>query len=272
MDLFDVVKACFRRWYVLLPLLLITGWYSYNVYAGVKPVYYSQAIVGLAPPGYRVDTAPTGQPLPRNGLMDIGGAPLLANMAALGLREPTVVNRVVALGGLPDYTARLFPVPANAQPIPLVMIEETAPDPAAATKTLELVSDEMSSSLESIQKQANVPPEMMVEAFVVSPPSTPVAAMPTRTRSTASIAVAGIGLSILATVLVDVLLVRRRQRTKLHAQTPSDDEQSPADNRTSSRAPSAPPDQRIGVTNADQKPDAKGEEPESSRSDVADAR
>ena len=162
-DLFDVLRSCFRRWYVLLPLLLITGYYTYGVYTSVKPVYYTQAVVGLAPPSFRLDQAVAGQPVPRNGLLDIGGAPLLANMAALGLRETSVVNHVVALGGSQTYTAKLFPVAANQQPVPLVMIEETAPDPASATKTLELVTDEMSSVLEQIQKQANVPPEMAVD-------------------------------------------------------------------------------------------------------------
>src|SRR4029077_1558583 len=98
------------------------------------------------------------------------------------------------------------------QPVPLVMIEETAPDPASATKTLELVTDEMSSVLEQIQKQANVPPEMAVDSFVVSPPSDPIAAMPTRTRSTATIGVAGLGLAVLVAVLTDVLLGRFRKR------------------------------------------------------------
>lgn len=237
LDLFDVVRSCFRRWYILIPLLLITAWYSHQVYTSVKPMYYSQAVIGLAPPSYRVDQAVEGAPVPRNGLLDIGGAPLLANMAALGLREPSVANRVVALGGLPDYTARLFPVPATSPPIPLVMIEQSAPDPASATKTLELVANEMSSALERIQKQAKVPADMTVTSFVVSPPSEPIAAMPSRTRSTAAIAVAGIGLTVLVTVLVDVLMVRRRKRIATPPHALTDREQSPSPDDTSGDVP-----------------------------------
>jgi hypothetical protein len=242
-DLFDVVRSCFRRWYVLLPLLLITAWYGHQAYAAVKPVYYSQAVIGLAPPNTRVESAAPGQPLPRNGLLDTGGATLLANMSALGLREPAVVDRVVAAGGLHDYSAKLFPVPATAPPIPLVLIEVLAPDPAAATKTLELVSNEMTASLETVQRQAGVPADMMVGSFVVTPPSVPIAAMPTRTRSTASIFVAGLGLSVLVTVLVDVLLVRLRKRIKVAPQAPSSSgplpssEHTPGDDRTPTNAP-----------------------------------
>jgi hypothetical protein len=236
-DLFDVVRSCFRRWYVLLPLLVITAWYSHQVYAAVKPVYYSQAVIGLAPPSFRVDQAAAGQPVPRNGLLDVGGAPLLANMSALALRQPAVVDRVVAAGGLANYSAKLFPVPETSPPIPLVMIEDAAPDPAEATKTLELVTNEMTASLESIQKQARVPAEMMVDSFVVSPPSPPIAAMPTRTRSTIAIFVAGLGLSVMFTVLVDVLLVRRRKRIEAGPQAPSGSERLSSPDRTPSDVP-----------------------------------
>ena len=227
MDLFDVVRACFRRWYILLPLLLITGWYTHQVYTAVKPVYYSQAVIGLAPPNSRLDQAVLGQPVPINGLLDSGGPPLLANMAALGVRQPAVVYRVVAAGGLPDYSAKLFPGPPNTPPLPLIMIEETAADAAAATKTLGLVTDEVTASLQSIQQQAGVPAEMMVASFVVSPPSRPVAGMPSRTRATASVFVAGLGLTVLVTVLVDVLLVRRRKPKIRRRRGPEVDELSP---------------------------------------------
>lgn len=220
MDLFDVMKSCLRRWYVFIPFLMLTVWYSHNVYTSVKPVYYSQAVIGLAPPSFRVDQAAPGQPVPRNGLLDIGGASLLANMTALGLRDASVVNRVVALGGLPDYVARLFPVPPTAPPIPLIMVENTAAEPAMAAKTLEIVTNETTSVLDRIQKQANVPPDMVVQTFVVSPPTKPVAAMPSRTRSTASVAVAGIALTVVGTVLLDVALTRRSRRRPESPRTP----------------------------------------------------
>lgn len=212
MDLFDVVRACFRRWYILLPLLAITGIYTYQVYSSVQPVYYSQTVIGIAPPNQRVDTVPAGQPIPRNGLLDVGGASLLAHMAALGLHQSTVVNRVVAAGGEANFDAKMFPVPATSPPIPLVMIDIAAPNPEAATKTLDLAAMELRESLENIQSQASVPPDMMAQSFLVAPPNEPTPAMPSRTRATASIMMAGIGLTILVTVVADVLLSRRKRR------------------------------------------------------------
>ena len=218
MDLFDVARSCARRWYLCLPLLLIVGWFSYDAYSTVKPVYYAHAVVGLTPPSTKIYSPPQGVALARNGLLDIGGADLIANMTAVGLREPSALDGVVAGGGLPDYTSRLFPLPSGTQPLPMVMIEETAADPAAVTRTLELVIAQADKTLRRLQQQARVPEEEMVTPFVVSPPSVPTAGMPSRTRSTVAIFVAGAGLTVIATVFADILLSRlsaamRRRRS-----------------------------------------------------------
>lgn len=228
MDLFDVVRSCFRRWYVVLPLLFITAWYSLNVYSSVQPVYYANTVLGVAPPSVTVETTvradtTTSNEVRRNGLLDVGGATLLANLTALALRDQSVLNRVVAAGGLPTYTSEVFPTPAGTPQLPLVMIEETSADPVAVSKTLELVSAQAEVTLRTLQQQAGVPEDQMVAPFVVSPPSVPGAAMPTRTRSTIAIFVAGAGLSVLFAVLADVLLTRRKTRAAAgrHAVAPA---------------------------------------------------
>lgn len=226
MDLFDVARSCARRWYVFLPLLLITAWFSYGNYNAVQPVYYSQAVIGFAGPSARVEYAEAGTPISRNGLLDVGGADLLANMTSLGLREPAVVDAVVAGGGLPDYISRMFPTPAGVGPIPLVMIEETNSNPAAVTRTLELVVAQAAETVENLQKQARVPQDQMATPLIVMPPSAPAAAMPSRARSTVAIFVAGAGLTVIATVLADILLSRltsrRRQQTAASAEVRSE--------------------------------------------------
>jgi hypothetical protein len=213
-DLFDVIKSCLRRWYLLLPLLLLVAWYSHSTYSAVKPVYYAQTVIGLAPPSVRIDDTPPGVPLPRNGLLDVGGAQLIANMTALGLVEPSAVAGVEAGGGSPDYTARMFPVPASSPTLPLVMIEITSDKPANASKTLDLAIQQAAVTVRNLQQQAQVPDDQMVSSFVVSPPSTPGAVMPSRTRATISIFAAGAALAVVLTVLVDVLLTRRKSRVE----------------------------------------------------------
>lgn len=215
MDLFDVLRSCARRWYVLIPLLLIVGWFSHSVYSAAKPVYYASAVIGISPPSVRIDDVPAGVPLPRNGLLDVGGAALIANMTAVGLQDPSVVDRVVAAGGLPTYAAKMFPVPATMGQLPLIMVEVTDPDPAAVTRTLDLVVAQTQVTLRNLQQSARVPDDQMVAPFIVSPPGPPAAATPSRTRSTIAIFVAGAGLAVLVTVLADVMISRLVARRRL---------------------------------------------------------
>lgn len=219
MDLFDVVRSCFRRWYLVLPLLLITAWLSYHIYSAVKPVYYSNAVVSLAQPNSRLDQSQLGVPVPQNGLLESGGAPLIANLVVFGLRDPSVVEQVVAAGGQGDYTAKMFPVDSGMQQLPLIMIEATESDPAAAAKTVQLAVAQADPALRNLQQQAGVPDDQMVRALSVSPPSAPAAATPSRTRSTIAIFLAGAGLSVLLGLMSDVLLTRYTGSRRNHRPT-----------------------------------------------------
>lgn len=224
MDLFDVVRSCFRRWYIVLPLLAMTAWFCHHMYTSVKPVYYSNAVISMAPPGTRTDVSPNGSPVPRNGLLDVGGAGLIANLTAIGLRDPSVIAQVVAAGGQPSYFARIFPVPPNSPQLPLILIEATEADPAAASTTVEAVVAQADPTLQRLQQQANVPDDQMVKSFTVSPPSVPTPGVPSRTRSTIVVGVAGAGIAVLVAVVVDLLLLRwksrRQKRRQSRVQTP----------------------------------------------------
>jgi hypothetical protein len=189
------------------------------MYKSAKPVYYSSATIGVAAPSTKMDIAPQGVAVPHNGLLDIGGATVIANMAAIDLHSPAVVERVVAAGGQADYTSGMFWVPPTSPQLPMVTISATEPDPAAALKTVELVVAQADSTLRTLQQKANVPDAQMVTPLVVSPPSAPVAGMPSRIKSTIAIFAAGVGIVILAGLLVDVLLMRRKARRQERPQT-----------------------------------------------------
>ncbi len=222
MDLFDVAKAVFRRWYVVVPLILVAAWYSNDMYHSVKPVYYSNAVLSIAPPSFRVDQNLDGTPVPRNGLIDIGGATLITNLTALGLKDPVVVGKVLQGGGQPDYGARVFPVPPNSPELPLVMIEATESTPDSAAKTVQLVVAEANSTIYNLQQQAAVPEDQMVKVFVASPPSAPIAGIPSRTRATLAVLAGGIGLALLIGVLADIFINRLKRRWQKRPKQPAE--------------------------------------------------
>jgi hypothetical protein len=137
---------------------------------------------------------------------------MIANMATISLKQPAVVDRVVEGGGLPNYGAQMFPVPATMPQLPLIWVEATNEDQTQVTKTLEIVVQQTAVALQNLQQQAQVPSDQMVTSFVVQPPSVPAKGLPSRTRSTVAIFVAGAGLAVLAAVVLDVLLTRRKAR------------------------------------------------------------
>ena len=212
MDLFDVVRACFRRWYVIVPLALVSTWAAYHAYSSVKPVYYSNTVVGLAPPNAQIQYAQPGVPVPRNGLLDAGGPTLIANLAVLGLRDSSVISHVVAGGGSPNFNVIMFPVPPNTPPVPLITIDTSTSDPDTASKTVSLVAAEADGVLKIVQQQAGVQGDLMVRAISASPPSRPVYGVPSRTRATVSIFLAGILISVVAAVAADSAMTRRAER------------------------------------------------------------
>jgi hypothetical protein len=225
-DLFDVIRSCFRRWYVVLPLLLATAWFVHHTYTAVKPVYYSSAVVGIAPPNSTVQYGEPGAAVPRNGLLETGGAMLIMNMAVLGFDDPSVRAQVVAGGGKADFVVKMFPSPASGagpqEQLPLIMIEATEDDPNSAARTIELAAAQADPVMRNLQQQAGVPDALMAHALSASPPSAPIAAAPSRTRSALYLSALGAAIAILVGVVVDVLLMRRKMRLQVQRQTGND--------------------------------------------------
>ena len=220
MDLLDVVRSCIRRWYVVLPLLAVTAWVAYSQYTSVRPVYYANAVVGLAPSNEQVQYNSDGSPIPRNGLLDVGGAELVMNLVVLGYDDPAVKERVVAGGGVGNFTVRMFPgADSSGQPqqaqLPLIMVEATESDPATVVKTVSLAASQANSVLIAVQQQAGVPDLQMAKAIQASQPQA-VMGTPSRRKSLAVTLVFGIALAILAGIAADAFLSRlqkwRRER------------------------------------------------------------
>lgn len=209
MDLFDLAKACARRWYVFVPLMLATIFVGYRAYTGVEPVYYSTTTVGLANPS--VTGVQTGSEVRENGLVSAGGAVLLSNILAMSLKDESISRQVAAAGGDPNYTASVFELGIPGQQLPLVTITATTPDPGISTKTVELVAAQAVPLLKQMQQSAGVPEDQMLISYSVVPLGDPVQATPSRTRSTVALLLACTGLSVVATALLDSLMLRRKR-------------------------------------------------------------
>jgi len=251
-DLFDVLRSCIRRWYVVIPLLAITGWYAYTQYTSVRPVYYANAVVAAAPSNEQVQFSPDGNPVPRNGLLDVGGPELIMNLVVLGYDDPAVRAQVVAGGGLDNFTVRMFPgtpiAGAQQTQLPLIMIEATEPDAASAVKTIDLAAAQADPVLIGVQQRAGVPDFQMVKAILASKPQA-VMGTPSRNKSLLVTVMFGVLAAVLAGVGVDALINRlrrwrddRRPRTSSPAEAPEPKAKDSQSNEGAHSTVSAPRD------------------------------
>ena len=217
-NLLKVIRACARRWYIVLPILAVSVWYAFGYYTSIKPVYYANAVVAATSSNEQTPYSGDGRAVPRNGLLDIGGASLIMNMVVLGFDDPGVRAGVVEAGGKGNFTARMFPSPPGAvqAPLPLIMIEATEPDADSATKTVELAADQVDPILATIQGQAGVPRPQMVRAVKASTPKA-VVGIPSRNKTTILIFAGGAGLAVLVALGADALINTLGQRRERRA-------------------------------------------------------
>jgi hypothetical protein len=218
MDALDVLRACYRQKYVVLLLLLIVAWIVFHPHNSAKPAYYSDTIVGLAPPNLQWPIGCDRVPAPRNGLLEIGGEDLVTSMAVFAFNQPSVKAQVVAGGGSANFFAEMAKtIDTAGKPgpdKPLIRIEAIAEDPHVAQKTAQLAAAETDRILADLQQEAGVPNDQMVKAIAITPASVPVT--PTQSPRKLAIyrAMIGIAVVIFVSVGVDSVFSRRRRRHK----------------------------------------------------------
>lgn len=218
MDFFDVARICAKRWYVFLPLLLVTAWYTYSSYTSVKPVYYVSSVVSIAPPNQR--SSYSAQPAEVNGLLEAGGPTLITNLAVIAGNDSAFIDKVAAAGGQRNFVVKNFPTPFGVQvPLPLIMLETYSGDSYSAIKTIEIAATQIDGLFSDLQRSAGVADSQMAHAIVASAPKS-VQAMPSRNRSAAGKFLGGLGIAVLASVVTDgfVTRVQRGKKTRLETQ------------------------------------------------------
>lgn len=236
MDLFDVARITAKRWYVFIPLALITAFFAYQAYSGVKPQYYTSVSVGLVSPSVKdvaVQSSPSDPVFQvSNGLQDAGGVSLLANLLSIGLRDASVQAQVRAAGGSGSYSSEVFNLP-NAGQLPIVVVSSQGPSAQGVFDTVNLVAQQAEPTLRGIQAQAGVPDSRLISAFPLSAVPEPVGGLPGRTRETATLAVAGLAGAVVASVLFDAVVVRIGRSRRKDGRGERDTEEL-ADDRTES--------------------------------------
>lgn len=224
MDLFTIVGAMLRRWYITVPLLMLVMFFSYLAYAAVDPLYSSsRSIVVLPsldeaaaelPEDEPESAAEVDNPYSGQGGSRFAVAVLTRNINSTAFEERLQLDPDVAL----SYEAN------SSSNQPMIHVEATAPSEEAVHALLDSVVVEAADVLDEFQAEAGAPE---VTRYRIAPavPAGPVEdATPSRLRGAGAIAVLGGAMTAALVVLGDTLLASRRRRREYaaaHAESPS---------------------------------------------------
>jgi hypothetical protein len=196
MDLWSSLR---RRWILACSLLLLTLVGTTYALLKLPSTYQStSSVVFLAP---------------KNAAKAYGGNPYLAfesslNVTADVVRYGTNDTRTVSLLSSEGYTATYLVTDATDTSGPVLIATVTGKNKAMVEHTLYGVTNEIGTKLEELQ--TNITPSNKIHSLVITYNQKPTVLSSKKARPISVVAGAGVALSIGIPLLVDAVLIRRR--------------------------------------------------------------
>ncbi|MEV5691844.1 hypothetical protein [Micromonospora globbae] len=208
MDLWDLTRLLFRRWYVALPILLASVLTAALVGQSVKPDYRSTGNLVLIPAPGPVEPANPKQPTaerPKNPWGDLG-LEALGNAAILKVLDQKTLKGLADSGLSDSITVQVTPR------APILYVEAVGNSPAQATATVREVIRLLVAEVAEQQKGFGVLPQDTITTLTLTD-GADVEAVTSKVKRVL-VVIVGLGLLITAagTIAVDVLLRRRQRR------------------------------------------------------------
>ncbi|GLP69815.1 hypothetical protein TUSST3_64360 [Streptomyces sp. TUS-ST3] len=208
MDLAEIFRVMRRRWYVLLPGLLLTIGLTVAVAITVPVTYQSQSTVVLLN-SEKATKAYDGNPFLSTQTSLTG----MADSLARNLNSDASLRELKSRGATGTFEAKLAD---NAQG-PLMWLTVTGTDKKAVLKSDRILTEYADERLVQFQKQQSVTTDAMIRMSTIVAPQDPAAQ--TKTRLEYMIMAGGLGLvlSLVATFYVEA---RRRPRPAVPDEDP----------------------------------------------------
>ncbi|WP_406162535.1 chain length determinant protein [Streptomyces sp. NBC_00882] len=209
MDLAEIFRVMRRRWYILLPGLLLTIGLTVAVALTVPVTYQSQSTVVLLN-SEKATKAYDGNPFLSTQTSLTG----MADSLARNLNSDVSLRELKSRGATGTFEAKLAD---NAQG-PLMWLTVTGTDKKAVLKSDRLLTEYADERLVEFQKQQSVTENARIRMMTIVAPQNPMAQ--TKTRLEYMIMAGGLGLvlSLVATFYVEA---RRRPRPAVRENEPA---------------------------------------------------
>jgi capsular polysaccharide biosynthesis protein len=209
MDLAEIFRVMRRRWYVLLPGLLLTAALTVAVALVVPVTYQSQSTVVLLN-SQKATVAYDGNPFLSTQTSLTG----MADSLARNLNSDDSVRDLKSRGATGTFEAKLAD---NAQG-PLMWLTVTGTDKAAVLASDRKLTAYAKERLERFQEQQSVDEKAMIRMTTIVPPQKPVAQTKTRLQYLVMAGCLGLVLSLVATFYVEA---RRRSHRSAQPEEPA---------------------------------------------------
>ncbi|MFD7554766.1 Wzz/FepE/Etk N-terminal domain-containing protein [Streptomyces sp. NPDC059835] len=212
MDLAEIWRVMRRRWYVLIPGLVITAALAAAVHFLVPVEYQSQSTVTLLN-SKKATEAFDGNPFLSTQTSLTG----MADGLARNLNSDGAVADLKALGLTGKHEAKI----ADNALGPFMWLTVTGTDRAAVLKSDEILTKYAQKRLDDFQTQQTVRPEAMIRMATIVPPQEPQAQTKSRIQFLVMAGALGFVLSLVATFFVEA---RKRRGPGKHRPDPAEEQ------------------------------------------------
>jgi hypothetical protein len=221
-DFWKTVGVLLRRWYVAVPVFVVSLGLAGAVFAAVTPQYESTGTIVLTSPtdGANVATNPANAAGPSNPLLEFGGSLVITTqLLTQSLGSPSVIAEIVKEGGSSTFQAG-----DGGTGGPFVVIVADAPTQQQAEHTVTLALQYAKNELVNRQQSLKAPPSTFIgtQDVVTATPAT--AKIGGKSRAAGVALVLGLVASLGSAYGIESVLVNRRRRAaaRAKAETPSD--------------------------------------------------
>lgn len=209
MDFWKTLGVLLRRWYVSVPVLLVSLVLGGGVFLKTPTQYQSTGTMVLTAPtaGANVAIDPSKATGPGNPLLDFEGSLTITTQLLIqSLSSPDVQQQLTTEG------AAAFQAGDGNTGGPFVVIISTANSPAQAELTVNLALKYAQNELDARQKNLNAPPTTFIGTQSVVSPTTATTKISGKLKTGGIALVGGLVISLVVAYGIESFSTRRRKR------------------------------------------------------------
>ena len=212
MDFWQSLAVLGRRWWVVVPGLLITAVVAVVAFNSITPTYQAHGTVVFYAPGKLQLPEPNADPasaVRSNPFLGFDGSVgVTSEIVARSVVAPSVIRSITSRGASRSFTVE---PDLNARG-PILQLTATAPTRAGSVAILDRGIAAMNGALAQQQTAVGASKDTWVQMATVRADRTPTLVTSGRAKTVAAIVVLGVALSIAAAFALDAIL-RARRRT-----------------------------------------------------------